>query len=376
MKLLRQPVIAGIGETEYSRNSGRSELQLAAEASHAAIRDAGLSPADVDGLVSYTMDGTDELELQRCLGMPLLRWAGRAPFGGVGCCASVQIAAAAVAAGYCEAVIVYRALNGRSSQRYGAPGWRAASGPDGSPLPDLHYAMGLDTGAKSYAAEMQHYLRRYGVTSEDLGRYVVSARAYAASNPRSMYYRTPMTLEEHQASRWIVEPWLRRNDCCLESDGGAAILVTSLDKARSVGRPSVNILAAAQAYDVYRSPEEHAAEKAALVQDLVRQSGIWPKDADVALIYDAFSPAVFTALEDFGICAAGEARHFIGAGETGLTGTMPVNPNGGLLGEAYVQGVNNIIEAVRQLRGEAANQVADAKTALVTGGGGLILGKT
>ena len=189
-------------------------------------------------------------------------------------------------------------------------------------------------------------------------------------------------LAEHQASRWIVEPWLRRYDCCLESDGGAALVVTSLDTARALGKPAVALLGAAQAhgigrriaYDVYRSEAEIAAEKAALVADLTRQSGIAPDKADVALFYDAFSPSVFTALEDFGICAPGEARHFIARGETGLTGRMPVNPHGGLIGEAYMHGLNNIIEATRQLRGEAANQVKGARAALVTGGGALMLG--
>ena len=333
----------------------------------------------VDGLVTYTLDSNDELELQRCLGMPLLRWTGRAPFGGVGCAASVQIAAAAVAAGYAEAVLVYRALNGRSGRRYGTPEASKAVGSGGQ----LHYAMGLDTGAKSYAAETQGYLRRHGVTSEDLGRYVVAARALAASNPRAIYHGKPLSLAEHQASRWIVEPWLRRYDCCLENDGGAALLVTSLDTARALGKPAAAILAAAQAhgsgrriaYDVYRSEAEIAAEKAALLADLTRQSGMKPAEADVAMLYDAFSPSVFTALEDFGICEAGEAKHFIAAGETGLAGRMPVNPNGGLIGESYMHGLNNVIEAVRQVRGEAANQVAGADTALVTGGGALLLGR-
>ena len=380
MKPWRQPVIAGIGETTYSRQSGVSALQLAAEASLAALGDAGLAPSRADGLVTYTMDTNDELELQRCLGMPLLRWTGRAPFGGVGCTASVQIAAAAVAAGYAEVVIVYRALNGRSGRRYGTPEASKAVGSGGQ----LHYAMGMDTGAKSYAAETQNYMRRHGVTSEDLGHYVVATRQLAATNPRAMFFGQPLSLAEHQASRWIVEPWLRRFDCCLESDGGAALVVTSQDTARALGKPPVAILAAAQAhgigrriaYDVYRSNADLTAEKAALIADLTAQAGFAPKEADIALLYDAFSPAIFTALEDFGICDEGEAKHFIAAGKTGLAGRMPVNPNGGLIGEAYMHGVNNIIEAVRQLRGEAANQVSGASTALVTGGGALMLGLT
>jgi len=369
VKAWRQPVIAGIGETEYSYASGRSELQLAAEASLASLRDSGLPVTKVDGLVTYTLDSNDELELQRCLGMPFLRWSGRAPFGGIGCTASIQIAAAAVAAGHAEAVIVYRALNGRSGRRYGTPEASKSVGSGGQ----LHYSMGLDTGAKSYAAETQGYLRRHGVTSEDLGRYVVAARALAVTNPRAIHHGKPLSLDEHQASRWIVEPWLRRYDCCLENDGGA----------RTLGKPAIAILGAAQAhgigrriaYDVYRSEAEIAAERSALVSDLKQQAGMSPNEADVALLYDAFSPSVFIALEDFGICESGAAKHFIATGETGLSGRMPVNPNGGLIGESYMHGINNVIEAVRQLRGQAANKVSGAETALVTGGGALMLGR-
>ena len=374
----RQAVVVGIGETEYSRESGRTSLQLAAEACKAAIDDAGFEASAVDGLVTYTMDTNDELELQRCLGFPFLRWVGRSPYGGAGCTVSVQLAAAAVTAGFAEAVIVYRALNGRSGRRYGTPESTRAAGSGG----ELHYAFGLDTAAKSYAAETQGYMRRHGVTSEDLGRYAVATRALAATNPRAMYFGKPLTLEEHQASRWIVEPWLRRYDCCLETDGGSALLVTTLERAQASAKPPVAILAAALAfgkgrrvaYDFYRTDDEIEAENRALVAELVRQSGLHPRDTDLAMIYDAFTPAVLTALEALGICESGEAKHFIAAGQTGLTGQMPVNPNGGLLGEAYMHGLNNVIEGVRQLRGEGANQVREARTAVITGGGALILG--
>lgn len=378
-----EPVIAGIGETDYSFNSGRSELQLAAEACLAAMRDAGVGPADVDGLVTFTMDDSDELELQRCLGIPFLRWASRSPFGGVGSNATIQQAAAAIRAGYARAVLVFRALNGRSGRRYGSPESSKAHGMKGRQGPNLHYAVGLDTGAKSYAAELQHYLRRHAVSSADLGQYVVSTRAYAATNPRSIFHGRPLALAEHQASRWIVEPWLRRHDCCIENDGGAALLITSADMARDLRQAPVRVLAATQgaaigkriAYDVYRTPAEREAEARAVNEEIFRQSGMWPGEADLAMLYDAFSPSVFVLLEAYGICDTGEARPFILEGQTGLAGIMPVNPNGGLLGEAYLHGVNNIIEAVRQLRGDAANQVAGAETALVGGGGTLLLAR-
>lgn len=379
---LTQTAIAGVGETDYSRQSGRSELRLAAEASLAAIRDAGLSPSDIDGMITFTLDSNDELELQRSLGVPSLRWTSRTPFGGAGANATVQLAAAAVASGAANAVLIYRAFNERSGRRFGSPESHQGFGMAGKKL-DFHYSLNFNTAAKSYALEHQPYLQRHRVTSEDLGRYVVSARDYAATNPRAMFYGQPLTLEEHQASRWIVEPIIRRFDCCLETDGGAALVITALDRARDLPQPTVRVLAAAQQqsigsrviYDVYRSEEEHAAQAEALNAELYRQSGLRSNEVDVAMIYDAFSPGVFVKLEQHGFCAPGEAKHFVAGGATGRGGAMPVNPNGGLLGEAYIHGINNIIEGVRQVRGQAANQVADVETVLVTGGSAIMLGK-
>ena len=380
---MSRAVIIGIGETDYSLDSGRSELALAAEAGLAAIRDAGMAPADVDGLVGFTMDGNDELEVQRCLGIPFLRWSSRAPFGGVGCNATVQQAAAAVSAGYARSVLVWRALNGRSGRRYGSPESSRAFGAKGQTGPNLHHVMALDTGAKSYAAEHQGYLRRHGVTSEDLGRYVVGARGWAATNPRAIYHGRPLSLAAHQESRWIVEPWLRRYDCCLESDGGAALLVTSAERAADLEALPVPILAATQglgsgariAYDVYRSEAEHVAQARAVNAEIERQSGRHPREADVALLYDAFSPGVLVQMEAYGLCAPGEARQVVAAGDTGPGGALPINPHGGMLGEAYLHGLNNVIEAVRQIRGTAANPIAGVRSALVGGGGTLMLGR-
>jgi acetyl-CoA acetyltransferase len=378
---LTRTAIAGIGETDYSSNSGRSELRLAAEASLNAIRDAGLKPADIDGLITFTMDFNDELELQRALGIPGLNWTSRTPFGGSGFAATVQLAAAAVSSGAAQAVLIYRAFNERSGRRFGSPESHAGFGM-GAKKVDFHYTLAFNTAAKSYAMDFQPYARRYGITSEDLGRYVVQARDWASTNPRAQFFQKPLTLEEHQASRWIVEPLIRRWDCCLETDGGAAIVVTTLDRAKDLRQPVVRIHAAAQhhgirgkiIYDAYRSDEEKDAEARALNDVLQRQSGARPNEVDLAMIYDAFTPSVYFGLEDRGLCGPGEARDFIAAGHTGRGGKMPVNPNGGLMGEAYIHGINNIVEAVRQIRGTAANQVADVERVLVSGGSALILG--
>jgi acetyl-CoA acetyltransferase len=371
--------IAGIGQTEFSKNSGRSELQLAAEASLAAIWDAGLTPADIDGLVTFTVDANDEMDLIRALGAPEIRWMARTPHGGAGANATVGLAAAAVASGAANSVLIYRAFNERSGRRFGQP----TSGPyaDLKKTRSISFSFGLDTPAKFYALWYQPYMERYGVTNEDLGHYVVTARAHAATNPAAWFYGRPITLEDHQSSRWIVEPLLRLLDCCQESDGGVALVVTSLERARDLPKPAVRVAAAAQSFlmggeimsNYYRGDIADLPESKSLRRQLQAQSGIGPQDIDVAMIYENFTPIVFLSLEAHGFCRPGEAKDFIKSGEIGLSGKLPVNPNGGLLGEGYIHGMNNITEAVRQLRGEAANQVAGAARVLATSGRSAII---
>lgn len=366
---LNQTAIVGIGQTEFSKASGRSELQLAAEAAQAAIIDSGLRPSDIDGMVTFTLDTNDELQLMRALGLPVLRWTARGPFGGGAASATVQLAAAAVASGAAKAVLIYRAFNERSGRRFGQPG---IYGPPGQA--DLHASFGLDTPAKVYALWYQRYMQKYGVTNEDLGHYVVLARKHAATNPTAWYYGKPITLDDHQNSRWIVEPILRRLDCCQESDGGVALVVTSLERAKDLKQPPVRIAAAAQAhgnggdimFDYYRGELADFDDARMCAEELWRQSGLTAKDIDVALIYENFSPVVFLTLEASGFCGKGEARDFIMDGQCELDGRLPLNTHGGLIGEAYIHGVNNLLEGVKQIRGTAANQVRDAEHILVS----------
>jgi acetyl-CoA acetyltransferase len=376
---LSNTAIAGIGQTEFSKNSGRSVLWLAAEASIAAIRDAGLTPADIDGMITFVQDTNNEFELMRSLGIENVRWFSRTPWGGGGSCATIQLAAAAVASGAANAVLVFRAFNERSETRFGQP----MESYDG-PTRDLHFAFGLDTPAKIYSLWYKRYLEHYGVTSEDLGRYVVMARDYAATNPAAWFYGRPITLAEHQASRWIAEPVLRLLDCCQESDGGVAMVVTSLERARDLPQPAVRVLGASQShmlngdvlFDYYRADPGEFPEARQISRDLADQTGLAPGDMDLAMIYENFSPIVFMQLEAHGFCKPGEARDFMKSGEMRIDGSLPVNTNGGLLGEGYIHGMNNITEAVRQIRGTAANQVKDAETAFVSSGrSAFILGK-
>lgn len=378
---LHNTAIIGIGQTEFSKNSGRSELQLAAEASLAAIRDAGLSPADIDGMVTFTIDPNDELALMRCLGIEELNWTARGPFGGGAASATLQLAAAAVASGQAKAVLVYRAFNERSGQRFGQP--MAGAYGQTAAGPDFYMSYGLDTPAKVYALWYQRYMQKYGVTNEDLGRYVVIARRHAATNPAAWYHGKPITLEEHQATRWIVEPVLRLLDCCQESDGGVAYVVTSADRLKDAPNGGARVLAASQShrrggqimYDYYRDDLSEMEEIRTLSKRLWADSGLGPQDIDVAMIYENFSPIVFLALEGHGFCGRGEAKDFIRDGHIGLDGSLPVNTHGGLLGEGYIHGVNNILEGVRQVRGTAANQIADARHVLVSASrSGIVLG--
>jgi acetyl-CoA acetyltransferase len=376
----RRAVIVGVGQTEFSQDSGRSTIQLAAEASRAALTDAGLTGADVDGTVTFTMDANDELALIRNLGIPELRWSARTRGGGGGACATVQLAAAAVESGHADAVLVYRAFNERSGHRFGQP--QRAGNPD--PAWNFHMPFGLDTPAKIYALAFQRYMHAYGLTNADFGRYTVVARDWASTNPNAQFYERPITLDDHQASRWIVEPILRKLDCCLESDGGVALVITRAERAADLDAAPVAVLAAESAhvegghemFAYYDQDLTEHQECAALGRRMYAEAGLGPGDIDVAMIYENFSPVVFLQLEALGFCAKGESPGFVADGGIGRDGTLPVNTNGGLLGEGYIHGVNNIIEGVRQLRGTAPNQIAGAEHVLVSAGrSGLVLGQ-
>ncbi len=377
--------IAGIGQTEFSKFSGRSELQLAAEAVTAAVKDAGLRPADVDGLVTFTVDTNDELALMRSVGIQQLRWTSRTPFGGAGSGATIEHAAAAVASGAADCVVVYRAFNERSGHRFGQPRPRGEVPRVTHAPTDWHHRFGLDTPAKIYALWFQRYMYEFGLTNADFGRYSVVARKHAATNPNAWFYQRPITLDDHQKSRWIVEPVLRLLDCCQESDGGVACVVTSMERAMDLAQPAVSIEAATQGHLIdgeiiynYYSPDlTRFGEAEYTAAQLWRSTGLGPGDIDVAMLYENFSPVVFYQLEAFGFCGHGEAKDFIAEGNIEIGGTIPVNTNGGLLGEGYIHGVNNILEGVRQIRGTAANQVRDAQRVLCAAGrSAVILGRS
>jgi acetyl-CoA acetyltransferase len=373
--------IAGIGQTEFSKNSGRSELQLAAEASKAALDDAGIDPADVDGMITFTLDPSDEIGLCRCLGVKDLAYTTRIPGGGAASVATVYQAMAAVTSGIAEVVLIWRAMNERSAYRFGQPLAPASGGVvnvAGHGTGSLLWCMpfGAQTPASWEALASQHYMETFGVTNQDLGHVSVAQRKHAATNPLAWFYRKPITLEEHQQSRWIVEPVLRLLDCCQESDGGVALVITSLERARDLKQPPVRIVSAAQSIpaevevisNYYHGDLTVMPEARGVARRLYGRSGLTPKDMQLAMIYDAFTPQVLKQLEAFGFCGRGEAKDFVKRGNIEVGGSLPVNTNGGLIGEAYIHGMNNITEAVRQLRGTATNQVKNLTHALVSCG--------
>ncbi|ALC22190.1 lipid-transfer protein [Streptomyces pristinaespiralis] len=371
--------VVGIGATEFSKNSGRSELRLAAEAVRAALDDAGLSPADVDGMVTFTMDTNPEITVAQAAGIGELSFFSRVHYGGGAACATVQQAALAVAAGIAEVVVCYRAFNERSGRRFGSGVQHREPSAEGAAL-GWNLPFGLLTPASWVAMAAQRYLYAYGLTPEAFGHVAVTGRRHAATNPAAYFYGRPITLEDHAASRWTVEP-LRLLDCCQETDGGQAIVVTRLERARDLRRPPAVILAAAQGAgraqeqmtSFYRDDLTGLPEMGVVARQLWRTSGLAPRDIDVGIVYDHFTPFVLMQLEEFGFCEPGEGAAFV------ASDVLPLNTHGGQLGEAYLHGMNGVAEAVRQIRGTAVNQIPGAARALVTAGtgvptSGLVLG--
>ena len=374
-----QAAIVGIGATEFSKDSGRSELRLAAECVRAALADAGLTPADVDGLVTFTMDTNTEAAVAREVGIPELTFFSRIHYGGGAACATVQQAAMAVATGIADVVVCYRAFNERSGHRFGQVSTTLASAPTSSGVDaSWSYPMGLGTPAAFVAMTARRYMHAYGATSEDFGRVAVADRKHAATNPDAFFYGKPITLAEHQASRWIAEP-LHLLDCCQESDGGVAIVVTSAERARDLPQTPAVIRAAAQGSgrdqfvmtSYFRDELTGLPEMGIVGRQLWAQAGVGPQDMQVAILYDHFTPFVLIQMEELGFCAPGEARDFIADGAIELGGRLPINTHGGQLGEAYIHGMNGIAEGVRQLRRTSVNQVDAVHHVLVTAGTGV-----
>lgn len=371
--------IVGLGATEFSKNSGRTELRLAMESTLAALADAGVDPAEVEGFSSYTVDKVPDYEIARLLGCKNVKFFSQTPHGGGAACAPVVHAAMAVATGQADVVVVFRAMNERSWYRFGTGSYGFGSTPI---FDNVNYGWYMPFGFHTPAAWVgmfaRRYMHAYGATSEDFGRVSVAVRDFAASNPAAFFYQKPITLEDHQASKWIAEP-LKLLDCCQESDGAVAMVITSAERARDLKQKPVIIKAGAQGItsgqqsmtSYYREDITGLPEMGVVAKALYAQSGLGPDAFQTAVIYDHFTPFVLPQLEEFGFCKRGEAKDFIRAGHHARGGKLPINTHGGQLGEAYIHGMNGVAEAVRQVRGTAVNQVAEVENVLVTAGTGV-----
>jgi len=375
--LSNEACIVGIGQTEFSKNSGRSELQLACEAVKAALDDCGLDAAKVDGLTSFTMDTSDEVEIAQSVGLGDLTFYSRIPYGGGAAIGVIQQAVMAVATGVANYVVVYRAFNERSGRRY------STGIGEGIVTADLlHWSwylpFGLLTPASWVAMFTRRYMHEYGCSSLDLAQVAVSARKHAVNNPNAFFYGKQLSVEEHQSSRMIADP-LRLFDCCQESDGGCACVVTTPERARDLAATPALVRGVAEAAargqenmtSFYRDDISYLPEMDLVAKQVYQQSGLAAADVDAAVIYDAFTPIVLWQLESWGFCGRGEAKDFIKDGALELGGRLPANTHGGQLSEAYIHGMNGVNEGVRLIRGDSVNQPAKNDHVLVTGGVGV-----
>jgi acetyl-CoA acetyltransferase len=374
--------VAGIGQTRFARNMGRSERDLAIEAIGAACADAGLPVTAIDGLVSFHVEQVAEVDLVTTLGLPDLRFMARTPSGGGGAASLLGLAAVAVASGTAECVVAFRSRNRSKAASYGdnpnqgGRPWAKA----GNRLRDSRqwqHPFGVAAPAHEMALIARRHMHVYGTRAEHFGMQAVAQRFHASRNPHAIM-QNEITLDDWAASRPIAEP-IRLFDCSLENDGAVAVLVTSLARARDLGPPAVPVLGQVQygapihteLADFFATTAAFGEREAGAVtagRRLFGAAGVTPADVDVALIVEPFTLAVPLALEQYGFCGMGEGGPFIESGTTRWPdGALPVNTHGGSNGEAFVHGVNHLPEAVRQLRGTACNQVAGAEIAFVCG---------
>jgi 17-hydroxy-3-oxo-4-pregnene-20-carboxyl-CoA lyase len=358
--------IVGIAQTEYVRNIGRSEAQTAYEVGRAALDDAGLTPQDLDGI--FFVEGQDGAhDLGRRLGVENLRsWAAAGPGGG-GACAPVVWGAAAVASGLCDVALAFRARN------RGAPGGRpwAKAGGRVPGLGAFEIPHGLVSPVQQIALKARRYLHEFNAPEDCFARVSVAQRANAATNPAA-YFREPITVDDVMNSRFIAEP-LHLLECCPETDGAAAVIITTAERAKDLRHPPAYIGGVAQgsgdAYMMHNSyrtdPWPGSGDRAA--RDVYAMAGVGPADIDVVEMYDMFSPVVLWGLEAYGFCERGSAGDFVCDGnlDGGPQAVLPVNTHGGSLSEAYIHGFNHVPEAVRQIRGTSTCQVEGAEVVLV-----------
>jgi acetyl-CoA acetyltransferase len=372
MSLREAVAITGIGETAYERGTRKSAFQLQVEASLTAISDAGLKPKDIDGVIPIGITGAPAEEFVTNFGIDDLRFSAVTPLGGASPIASVQCAAAAIAAGICNHVLI---AAGRASFHGARAGSRIHTMPQFHYVTEYELPLGSVAPAQIYAPMARRHMELFGTTSRQLAEIAVTIRSHALLNDNAVM-KTPITVEDHQSSRMIADPF-RLLDCSLESDGGAALVVSAADRAKDMRQPRTLIMGIAEGHpdspsaisqrrDMTRLGIAKAAPRAWAM------SGVGPNDIHVAEIYDCFTWVVLCQLEDMGFCKKGEGGAFVEGGRLRLGGALPVNTHGGLLSQAHMLGMNHVVELVRQLRGQKKRaQVENAEVGLATGYGDL-----
>jgi acetyl-CoA acetyltransferase len=361
-----QAVIAGVGHTAFGKLEGRSTVSLNVEAARKALLDAGIEKAQVDGLFVKAPTSKFEMmyaqKLAEALGL-VPRIGGVYDHGGASNISMISYAAMAIAAGQCEVALVCLADNPATGSRHA---YEKSWGDD-----DVFGWFGVPAG---YAMVAQRHMAEFGTTEDQLGAIVTACRRHGAANPNAQL-RKPLSLEQYRQSRQIVSP-LKRDDCCLVSDGGAAVVVMSAERAKAlkVGKP-VPILGFGQgqtSWEVAQRPTLTSTAAAVSAQTAFKMAGLSPKDIDVAQLYDCFSIVPLMTLEDYGFCRKGEGGRFVEGGRVELGGELPINTSGGLLSETGMPGLQLVIEGVRQMRGESSNQVRGARKCIVSNQGGVM----
>jgi acetyl-CoA acetyltransferase len=368
--------IVGVGETDFCRKpgSGMSELGLQLRASAKALEDAGLEGKEIDGILAFPNVGKSE-ELAANLGSDNLRFAATIHMGGAAPVASLRMAALAVTSGAANHVLIPGGWNGYSGARvHQTVANDLSSIPGGAIARDYYLPFGMTAPPQWYALMARRHMYEFGTKSEQLGAVAMAMRKHAQLNPAALMYGKPLSLEEYMASPMIADPY-RLNDCCLETDGAAAFIVTTVKRARDLKKKPVHIMGAAagQPYpadEITGRKDFHQTGLSIAAPEAFRMAGVTPDDIDFAQIYDCFTFEVIQQLEESGFCRRGEGGPFVEDGGIELGGRLPVNTHGGLLSQAHVLGISHVVEAVRQLRGEAGErQVKNAELGVVTGWG-------
>ena len=364
--------ITGVGDTRYSRGTDKTALELTLEASIAAISDAGLNPKDIDGLIPYAASPLVAEDLMTNFGSENIRFSATTPMGGASMVAAVQCAAMAVATGVANHVLVPLGRDGYSGARIGG---RIGMMPQFQLVTEFEAPAGANAPAQYYAPMARRHMELYGTTSEQFAQVAMTMRKHAILNDNAVMQK-PMTLEDHQNSRMIADPF-RLFDCSMESDGGCAVVISSAERAKDMAKKPVFISGIAEGHPdspstITQRPDINRLGLAKAAPRAFEMADAKPEDMDVAQIYDCFTYTVLAQFEDLGYCERGEGGAFVENGRIGLGGELPTNTHGGLLSQAHAAGLNHVVELARQLRAECGErQVPNAEIGVVTGYGDL-----